>query len=201
MQVLQLLSLTILMVTSNVVDALRKSNKETMLMAESNDGNRYTITRYTSDGRDAHTNEQNLLNMFRGKSSITSLPIASPLSSSSSSVPYYRRPLNYVKDNTKDVYKKAASDYWEQEMPASYGHGEGGASINEDVYGGNNMDGGEYGGGHGGYIQEGHGGYHRGKEISITPDHKPITLHYRTHSQPIIVHQTRIPGECQFKLI
>ena len=54
-----------------------------------------------------------------------------------------------------------------------------------------------------GYGQQSHGylagggsamGYQKGKEISVTPDHKPITLHYRTHSQPIMVHQTRIPG-------
>ncbi|KAI2806389.1 hypothetical protein BLOT_008345 [Blomia tropicalis] len=38
-------------------------------------------------------------------------------------------------------------------------------------------------------------GYVKGKEISITPEpNKPITLHYRTHSQPITIHQTRIPG-------
>ncbi|KAH9413095.1 hypothetical protein DERP_006781 [Dermatophagoides pteronyssinus] len=36
--------------------------------------------------------------------------------------------------------------------------------------------------------------YLKGKDINVMPDHKPITLHYRTHAQPIVVHQTRLPG-------
>lgn len=38
-------------------------------------------------------------------------------------------------------------------------------------------------------------GYNKGQEISMKPSHKPITIHYRTHSQPISVQQTRIPGK------
>ncbi|OTF71386.1 hypothetical protein BLA29_014241 [Euroglyphus maynei] len=34
----------------------------------------------------------------------------------------------------------------------------------------------------------------KGKDINVMPNHKPITLHYRTHAQPIVVHQTRLPG-------
>ena len=52
-----------------------------------------------------------------------------------------------------------------------------------------------YGGDMGGYADMGgYGGILKGKEIVMTPKHKPITLHYRTHAQPIVIHQTRIPG-------
>lgn len=108
--------------------------------------------------------------------------------------------------------QKAASEYWgssheedaggfggsmdsmEQEpYEQSYGHGGGGGGGRGYGHGGN---GGGYGHGGGYHSKHDMSGYMRGKEITITPDHKPITLHYRTHSQPIMVHQTRIPGTC-----
>ena len=85
---------------------------------------------------------------------------------------------------TEEIYKKAASEYWSNEV------------SNQDL---SQEDQSEYG--YGQHNQQSHNGYltpqssyEKGKEISITPNHKPITLHYRTHSQPIMVHQTRIPG-------
>lgn len=166
-----------------------------MVVAENGVSNRYTVTTYTTEGRNVITSEPKMFELHRAKSLLTSSPAASPSSSSAaSSVPYYRRPLNYAatsssSNNVRDVYKKAASDYYEHEMPAPYGHGGGGGGDDDGGYG-EAMN-----SGHGGYSGQEEHGYHRGQEISITPDHKPITLHYRTHSQPIVVHQTRIPGE------
>lgn len=83
---------------------------------------------------------------------------------------------------TDDEFKKSASEYYHSEMPGSINIGhEGEYRIQHPTSG---------------YDQApSYHGYNKGKEIMIKPDHKPITLHYRTQSQPIVVHQTRIPGK------
>lgn len=107
---------------------------------------------------------------------------------------------NLDSSESGEVYKKSASEYWGNEVAAG-GHGD--SLEDQSSYGG---------GGHGGYglSQQSHGGYMpsyggmgytKGKEIAIKPDHKPITLHYRTHAQPIMVHQTRIPGTSKYAFI
>lgn len=117
------------------------------------------------------------LDLLRARSSLSPAKVPTPTSAGSASSYFTKPAITYSEPD--EVYKKAASEYWNSEMASP------GEALEEDYGYGQQAA--------GGYLSP-QGGYQKGKEISVTPDHKPITLHYRTHSQPIMVHQTRIPG-------
>nr|XP_027204255.1 uncharacterized protein LOC113797980 [Dermatophagoides pteronyssinus] len=91
--------------------------------------------------------------------------------------------------NGGDIYKKSASEYWPQ-MTDDH------SSMMQDPYSDNSpfypmtnsIQQADY------LMTSVNQAYLKGKDINVMPDHKPITLHYRTHAQPIVVHQTRLPG-------
>lgn len=121
-------------------------------------------------------------------------PAASPMVATSLSAPepFHRK---YSVEPT-DFYKRSASEYYNS---ASGPMDDGYHGMFDSYQSPNHLpppppqvypmssSGGGYG--------DDPGGYSKGKEITVAPDHKPITLHYRTHAQPIVVHQTRIPGK------
>ena len=153
-----------------------------MLAAESS--NYMTGVRYSNEPAIS-----NYLDLLKRSASSTSLSAAklSPSPRASASA-FFSKPSGTLDSaESGEIYKKAASEYaWNNELPDQ---GESLEDQSDYGFGGQS---------HGGMLNSYGGGmgYQKGKAISITPDHKPITLHYRTHSQPIMVHQTRIPGRC-----
>lgn len=144
--------------------------KDPMLAAES--GNYLTGVKYEPE-------TSSYLDLLQARSS-SAVKTHSPVAASSSS--FFKKPsITFDSSESGEVYKKAASEYWANEVPSQID------SLEEADYGQQGQ----------GYLSP-QGGYLKGKEIAISPDHKPITLHYRTHAQPIMVHQTRIPGRCRW---
>lgn len=103
-----------------------------------------------------------------------------------------------LSDDDGDIFlKQSSQEYWhKEEMPSMY---HGNAYSSDPYMNMNHISDNGYGSAGHEYMSFNQG-YLNGKDIDVMPKHKPITLHYRTHAQPIVVHQMRLPGECQLNI-
>lgn len=176
-----------IIIIGSVGCSLKPMDKDEMIIAEESK-RFYSSLRYppSSSSSSSTTPQQSSLS----PSSAASSPSTSS-SSSALSLKNHR--------NNDEIFKKSASEYWPQsELPMltnneHHSH----SSMIQDHYSDdtpfqplrNSMQQADY------LMTSVNQAYLKGKDINVMPEHnKPITLHYRTHAQPIVVHQTRLPG-------